>query len=380
MKKITTFGFALSIAIATAGTAAAQTKFGVGGPITGPSAATGAQMKNGVDQAAADINAAGGILGQKIVVSYGDDASDPKQGVSVANKFSGDGVKFVIGHYNSGVTIPSSEVYQENGILQITPASTNPKVTERNMWNIFRVCGRDDQQGKVAGDYILKNFKGKKIAFVHDKTTYGKGLADETMKTIQAGGMKGVLYEGVNTGEKDYSALVSKIKQSGADLIYWGGLYTEGGLIVRQMRDQGVKAPLMGGDGITSDEFASIGGPGVEGTLMTYGPDPRNKPDAKKVVEEFRAKKFEPEAYTLYSYAGVQIIKQAAEAAKSLDPKKVAEKMHSGMHFKTVLGDIAYDKKGDITKLDYVMYIWKEDPSGKINYVECPGSDCSKVK
>ena len=380
MKMITTFGFALSIAVAAAGTAAAQVKFGVGGPITGPSAATGAQMKNGADQAAADINAAGGILGQKITVSYGDDASDPKQGVSVANKFAADGVKFIIGHYNSGVTIPSSEVYQENGILQITPASTNPTVTERKMWNIFRVCGRDDQQGQVAGEYIAKHFKGKKIAIVHDKTTYGKGLADETKKTINKAGMKDVLYEGVNTGEKDYSALVSKIKQSGADLIYWGGLYTEGGLIVRQMRDQGVKAPLMGGDGITSDEFASIGGPGVEGSLMTYGPDPRNKPEAKKVVEEFRAKKFEPEAYTLYSYAGVQIIKQAAEAAKSLDPKKVAEKMHSGMPFKTVLGDISYDKKGDITKLDYVMYIWKKDASGKITYVECPGSDCSKVK
>ena len=380
MKKITTFGFALGIAVVSAGAATAQVKFGVGGPITGPSAATGAQMKNGVDQAAADLNAAGGILGQKISVSYGDDVSDPKQGVSVANKFAADGVKFVIGHYNSGVTIPSSEVYQENGILQITPASTNPTVTERKMWNIFRVCGRDDQQGQVAGEYIAKHFKGKKIAVVHDKTTYGKGLADEMKKTINKAGMKEVLYEGINTGEKDFSALVSKIKQSGADLIYWGGLYTEGGLIVRQMRDQGVKAPLMGGDGITSDEFASVGGPGVEGTLMTYGPDPRNKPDAKKVVEEFRAKKFEPEAYTLYSYAGVQIIKQAAEAAKSLDPKKVAEKMHSGMQFKTVLGDISYDKKGDITKLDYVMYIWKKDPSGKITYVECPGSDCTKVK
>jgi branched-chain amino acid transport system substrate-binding protein len=380
MKRIATLGLTLGIGFALAGTASAQVKFGMAGPITGPSAATGAQMKNGVDQAATDINAAGGILGQKITVEYGDDVSDPKQGVSVANKFAGDGVKFVIGNYNSGVTIPSSEVYQENGILEITPASTNPTVTERKMWNIFRVCGRDDQQGKVAGDYILSHMKGKKIAVVHDKTTYGKGLADETKKTINKGGMKEVLYEGINTGEKDFSALVSKIKQSGADLVYFGGLYTEGGLIVRQMRDQGVKAPLMGGDGITSDEFAAVGGPGVEGTLMTYGPDPRNKPEAKKVVEEFRAKKFEPEAYTLYSYAGVQIIKQAAEAAKSLDPKKVAEKMHSGMPFKTVLGDISFDKKGDITKIDYVMYLWKKDAGGKITYVECPGSDCTKVK
>jgi len=380
MKKITTLGLALGFAIALAGTASAQVKFGMAGPITGPSAATGAQMKNGVEQAVTDINAAGGILGQKLTVQFGDDVSDPKQGVSVANKFAADGVKFVIGDYNSGVTIPSSEVYQENGILEITPASTNPTVTERNMWNIFRTCGRDDQQGLVAGNYIVKHFKGKKIAVVHDKTTYGKGLADETKKALNKGGMKEVLYEGVNTGEKDYSALVSKIKSSGADLVYFGGLYTEGGLIVRQMRDQGVKAPMMGGDGITSDEFASVGGPGVEGTLMTYGPDPRNNQAAKDVVAKFRAKKFEPEAYTLYSYAGVQIIKQAAEAAKSLDPKKVAEKMHSGMHFKTVLGDIAYDKKGDLTKLDYVVYVWKKDAGGKVTYVECPGSDCSKMK
>ena len=380
MKALTSAGLALAFAVAAAGAASAEVKMGVGGPITGPNAATGAQMKNGVDQAAQDINKTGGILGQKITVSYGDDASDPKQGVSVANNFAGEGVKFVIGHYNSGVTIPASEVYKENGILEITPASTNPTVTERGMWNIFRVCGRDDQQGQVAGDYILKHFKGKKIAIVHDKTTYGKGLADETKKTINKGGIKEVLYEGVNTGEKDYSALVSKIKQSGADLVYWGGLYTEGGLIVRQMRDQGVKAPLMGGDGITSEEFAAIGGPGVEGTLMTYGPDPRNKPEAKQVVEEFRAKHFEPEAYTLYSYAGVQIIKQAAEAAKSLDPKKVADKMHSGMTFHTVLGDISYDKKGDRTNLDYVMYIWKKTPQGKITYVECPNNDCTQVK
>src|SRR4029077_140792 len=133
---------------------------------------------------------------------------------------------------------------------------------------------------------------------------------------------------------------------------YWGGLHTEGGLIVRQMRDQGVNAVLMGGDGITSDEFATIGGPGVEGTLMTYGPDPRKRPEAKAVVDKFRKQNFEPESYTLYSYAAVQIIKQAAEEAKSLEPKKVAEVWHSGKTFSTVIGDISYDKKGDITRLD----------------------------
>jgi branched-chain amino acid transport system substrate-binding protein len=377
MNRTTTLAIALGFALATAGTAAAQVKMGVEGPITGPNAAFGAQLKNGAEQAAADINAKGGILGKKIELSFGDDVSDPKQGVSVANKFVGDGVKFVVGAFNSGVTMPSSEVYQENGILEITPASTNPKITERGMWNIFRTCGRDDQQGAVAAAYVLKHFKGKKVAVVDDKTTYGKGLADETVKGLAKGGMKPVLREGINTGDKDFSALVSKIKQSKADLVYWGGLHTEGGLIVRQMRDQGVKTPLMGADGITTDEFASIGGPGVEGTLMTYGPDARKNPAAKGVVAEFKKKNFEPEAYTLYSYAAVQIIKQAAEAAKSLDPKKVAEKMHSGMKFKTVLGDISYDKKGDLTKLDYVMYIWKKDAkSGKITYVQCASAGC----
>ncbi len=220
----------LGLALAGCGQQDDTIKFGIGGPITGSNAAFGAQLKQGAEQAIADINEAGGILGKKIRVSVGDDVGDPKQGVSVANNFVSAGVKFVIGHFNSGVTMPTSEIYQENGILQITPASTNPKITERNMWNIFRTCGRDDQQGAVAGDYIAKNFKDKKVAIVHDKTTYGQGLADETKKTMNAKGVREVLYEGINNGDKDFSALVSKIKAAGADLVYWGGLHTEGGL------------------------------------------------------------------------------------------------------------------------------------------------------
>ncbi len=306
MKKLVASSVAVAAMFALATAASAQIKIGVAGPITGPNAAFGAQLKNGAEQAAADINAKGGINGQKIVIVVGDDVSDPKQGVSVANKMVGDGVKIVLGHFNSGVTIPASEVYAENGVLMISPSATNPKITERNMWNVFRTCGRDDQQGEVAGKYIATALKGKKIAIVHDKTTYGKGLADETQKFANKEGVKEVLYEGVNTGEKDFSALVSKIKAAGAEIVYWGGLHTEGGLIVRQMRDQGVKAIMMSGDGITSDEFASIGGPAVEGTLMTFPPDPRKRPEAAAVVKAFEAKKFNPEAYTLYTYAALE--------------------------------------------------------------------------
>lgn len=370
MNKLVWSGIALAASLAFAGTASAQIKVGVAGPLTGPNAAFGAQLKNGAEQAVADINAAGGINGQKLELSLGDDVSDPKQGVSVANKFVGDGVKFVIGHFNSGVTMPASEVYAENGIYMISPSATNPKITERGLWNVARTCGRDDQQGEVAAQYIATTLKGKKVAIVHDKTTYGKGLADETQKGINKAGVKEVLYEGVNTGEKDFSALVSKIKAAGAEIVYWGGLHTEGGLIVRQMRDQGVGAVLMSGDGITTDEFAAIGGPGVEGTLMTFPPDPQKRPEAAEVVKKFLDKNYKPESYTLYSYAALQVIAQAAADAKSVDPKKVAEATRTGKKFKTVIGELAFDSKGDITRPDYVVYTWKKGADGKITYVQ----------
>src|SRR5215469_14933747 len=381
MTRLTTFGLALGLSVAFAGYAAADIKIGVVGPMTGGNAAFGAQLKQGSEQAVEDINKAGGILGQKLVIEYGDDRADPKEGVSVANKFAADGVKFVVGHFNSGVTIPASEVYQENRILEISPSATNPKVTDRGLWNIFRVCGRDDQQGGVAGAIIAQRFKGKRIAFIHDKTTYGQGLAEEARKSMNEKGMKEVFFEGVNKDDKDFTALVSKIKAANPDLVYWGGLHDTGGVILRQMRDQGLKVPMMGGDGMADDEFASIAGPAAEGTLMTFSPDPRTNAKNKAIIDLFRKKRgFEPQSYTLYSYAAVQIIKQAAEAAKSTDPKKVAEVMHSGKPFDTVLGDVSFDKKGDITgyhvdgknKDRYVLYMWKKGPDGRITYVENP--------
>jgi branched-chain amino acid transport system substrate-binding protein len=345
-------------------------KIAVAGPLTGKDAVFGAQLKNGVEQAVEDINAAGGINGQKIELVFGDDAADPKQGRSVANNFVGEGVSFVIGHFNSGVSEPASDVYAENGILMITPGSTNPKITERGLKNVFRTCGRDDQQGKVAGEYIAANFKDKKIAIAHDKTTYGKGLADETKSHMNALGVQEVLYEGINSGERDFSALVSKIKASGADVVYWGGVHTEGGSILRQMRAAGLTAVMMGGDGIATAEFAALGGPGTEGTLMTFGPDPQKRPEAQAVIAKFAARNFKPEAYTLYSYAAVQVVAEAAKAINSLDPVKVAEELHTGKTYKTVIGDLSFDAKGDVTRIDYVMYTWKKQPDGSITYVQ----------
>lgn len=358
-----------SLALASCG-GEQKLKIGVAGPLTGKDAVFGAQLKQGVQQAIDDLNAAGGLNGQQVELVVGDDAGDPKQGRSVANTFVGEGVKFVVGHFNSGVTEPASDVYAENGILMITPGSTNPKITERGLSNVFRVCGRDDQQGKVAGEYIAEHFKDKKIAIAHDKTTYGKGLADETKKVMNGLGVQEVLYEGINSGERDFSALVSKIKDSGADILYWGGVHTEGGSILRQMRAAGVNAVVMGGDGIATDEFAALGGPRTENTLMTFGPDPQKRPEAQAVIEKFKARNFKPEAYTLYSYAAVQVIAEAAKAANTIDPAKVAEELHKGNTYKTVIGDLAFDPKGDVTRIDYVMYTWQKQPDGTITYVQ----------
>jgi branched-chain amino acid transport system substrate-binding protein len=379
MRKLLALGLAVGLSLVWAGAATAQVRIGAGGPLTGGSAAFGAQLRHGVEQAVEDINANGGILGQKIQLYLGDDRGDPRDGVSVANRFVGDGVKFVIGHLQSGVTIPASDVYQENGILAITPVATNPNVTDRGLWNIFRVCGRDDQQGALAGQIIAQRFNGKRVAIVHDKTTYGQGLAEETRKAMAKAGLKDVLYEGINKDDKDFTALISKIRQANADLVFWGGLHDTGGLIVRQMRAQGVTVPLMGGDGMADNEFAAIAGPGAEGTLMTFSPDPRTNPANKAIIEVFRSKRmFEPQAYTLYAYASVQVIQQAAEAAKSLNPREVAKVMHSGMVFRTVLGDISFDAKGDVTaylvdgkpKDRYVLYTWRKGPDGRITYLE----------
>ncbi|KAB0680101.1 branched-chain amino acid ABC transporter substrate-binding protein [Aureimonas leprariae] len=370
MKKHLISSAALVAGLLLSGTAFADIKVGVMGPLTGPNAAFGAQLQKGAEQAAKDINAAGGINGEKIVVELGDDVSDPKQGVSVANKFVGDGVQFVVGAFNSSVSIPSSDVFAENGILQVTPASTNPKFTERDLWNVFRTCGRDDQQGAVAGKYIADNFKDKKVAVIHDKTTYGQGLADETKKAMNAAGVKEVMYEGVNVGDKDFSSLISKMKSAGVQILYWGGLHTEGGLIVRQGADAGFKPTFMSGDGITSDEFVTIGGPAVEGTLMTFGPDATKNPAAANAVKEFRDAGFNPEAYTLYSYASMQIIAEGIKRAGSADPQAAASKLRDGEPVSTVIGNIAYDSKGDRKDADYTMYVWKPNAEGKITYAE----------
>ncbi|MFO1024837.1 MAG: branched-chain amino acid ABC transporter substrate-binding protein [Acetobacteraceae bacterium] len=350
---------ALTLALATTAPAQAQIQIAVAGPITGEYAAFGTQMKQGAEMAVADINKAGGVLGQKLVLNVGDDACDPKQAVSVANQFASKSVKFVAGHFCSGSSIPASKVYAEEGILQISPASTNPKFTDEGSWNTFRVCGRDDQQGKVAGEYLAKKYKNDKIAILNDNSAYGKGLADETMKALRAAGGKEVMATAYTPGEKDYSALVSKLKQAGVNVIYVGGYHTEAGLIIRQAKEQGMKATLVGGDALVTNEFWQIAGEAGNGTLMTFPPDPRLMKSAAEVVKEFKAKNIDPEGYVLYTYAAVQVWADGVKKAGTTDPKKVAAALKASGNWPSILGPVSFDKKGDVTGAGYVFFEWK---------------------
>ena len=352
--------FATVTAVALTGAAQAQIHVATVGPMTGSYAAVGTQMKAGAEQAVADINKAGGVNGQQLILEIGDDACDPKQAVSVANQMASKKVAVVAGHYCSGSSIPASKVYGEEGVLQISPASTNPRYTDEGGWNTFRVCGRDDQQGAIAGKYLATTFKGKKIAILHDNSAYGKGLADETLKGLTANGGKEAMYAAYTPGERDYSAIVSRMKQAGIDVIYVGGYHTETGLIARQAKEQGMNITMVGGDALATAEFWQIAGPAGENTIMTFPSDPRKRSTAAAAVAAFKAKGFDPEGYTLYTYAALQTWAEGAKKAGSTDAHKVADALHGGGTWSTVIGPITFDKKGDITTADYVFYVWKD--------------------
>ncbi len=337
------------------------------GPMSGQYASFGEQMRRGAQMAVADINARGGVMGRKLRLEIGDDACDPKQAVAVANQLASRKVSFVAGHFCSGSSIPASEVYAEEGIIQISPASTNPTLTERGakFKNVFRVCGRDDQQGVVGGDYIVDNFKGKPIAVIHDKSAYGKGLADFAKKRINEKGVTEAMYEAVTQGDKDFTALISKMKQARVEAIYYGGYHTEAGLMIRQAREQGLNAVLVSGDALVTQEYWSITGKAGEGTIMTFDADPRKNPVAKPVVDKFKAQGYDPEGYTLYTYAAIQAYTQAVSRAKSTKTDDVL-KFLNGATFDTVLGLISFNAKGDVTTPAYRVYAWKD---GKYDYV-----------
>lgn len=339
------------------------------GPMTGPNASIGEQMKHGAELAADAINKKGGVLGKSIKIDIEDDGCEPKQAVSVANRVQSNGIQFVDGHACSGASIPAAAVYGDAGILMMTPASSNPKLTEdasANGWStILRLYGRDDAQGAFVAPWIAKHYGSGKIAVLHDKSAYGKGLADSVKAGLQKAGVKIVEYAGINPGDKDYRAVVSRLKSEGVTFLYFGGYATEGGLIKRQAADAGFDLQMMMGDSIATPDFWSTSGPAGQGTLFTFPPDGRDSPEAKGALEQFKQINFTPDGFTLFSYAVVQTIAGGIEKANSTDPKKVAQALRQSK-VDTVFGPVEFDAKGDVQNPRFVINQWKDGAFAKL--------------
>lgn len=338
----------------------ADITIGLVGPLSAKSAIFGEQMKRGAEQAVADINAKGGVLGQKLVLKLADDACDPKQAVAAANQMVSSGIKYVVGHYCSGAAIPASKVYMDENILFVTPAATNPKLTDEGKTVIFRISGRDDRQGLVAGEYLAVHAAGKKVAIIHDNSAFGRGIADVVQATLEKHGQKPVLFEAYTPAERDYAALIAKLGKVGAEYLFIGGYHTEAGLIARQLAERGQHPQILGGDALVTDEFWKISGKAGEGVLMTFGPDPRNRPEAKAAISALRSGGYEPEGYTLYTYAAVETVAEALRrAGNAQDTLKAASNLRKEP-VRTVLGDLTFDDKGDIVGTGYVLYRWHD--------------------
>ncbi|QRM30220.1 branched-chain amino acid ABC transporter substrate-binding protein [Microvirga sp. VF16] len=355
--------WSLAVVIAWAMNAAsanAEILIGMAGALTGPNAYQGEQQQQGVEMAVADLNAAGGILGQQLRLISVDDACDSGQAIAAAQRLVAAKVSFVVGHQCSGASIPAAAVYTRAGIIQMTPASTNPRLTEEGRANVFRICGRDDQQGAIAGDFLVARWRNAKIAIVHDNSVYGKGLAEETQQQLHKHGVTETLYEDLVPGQSDYAPLIAKLRAAGIEVIYFGGYYREAALLIRGAREEGYQLQLVSGDGIASEAFVQVTGEAGKGTLFTSFRDPRRSPVAASVVERFRQQGFEPEGYTLYSYGAIQAWAQAAAKAGSTESKAVIDALRS-TEFDTILGRISFDGKGDVKQPGFEWFVWRSD-------------------
>jgi branched-chain amino acid transport system substrate-binding protein len=338
--------------------APAEILIGVAGPMTGKDAWSGEQMQRGAELAVADINAAGGVLGQQVRLISADDFCDPDQAVAAARKLVGSGVVFVVGHYCSGASIPASAVYQDGGVLQISPASSNPLLTELGRANVFRLYSRDDADSVVAGNYLADHWGDRKIAILNDDTTFGKGLADMTKAQLNKRGVAEAIYQSYAPGRSDYSAEIAALQAAGIAVAYVGGYHTEIGLMARAIRDRSYALQLVTGNDMATEEVGLIAGPAAEGILFTYLADPRRNPEAAPVVERLRTENFEPEGFTLFAYGAVQVWTRAVEKAGSLELRAVIASLRTNQ-FDTVLGRIEFDGKGDAIRLSPIWYVWR---------------------
>ncbi len=353
-------GFVAALATLGPGAAQAEILIGAATQLTGEYSWLGEQVQRGAEMAVEDLNAAGGVLGQTVRLLVVDDYCRGDQAVAAARKLVEAGAVFVAGHPCSGAAIPASKVYEEAGVLMISSTASNPRLTDEGGPNVFRMAGRDDQYGPIAGNYLADCWGDAEIAILHDGSVYGQGLAEASKEQLNARGVQEVMYQAITPGQVDYTDVLSRMRAAGVDVVYYGGYSTEPALMIRQARDQGYELQLVSGDALYTEQFWLITGPAGEGALFTSSPDARAAPEAAEAVGRFRAASYEPEGGTLYTYASVQVWAQAVEQAGTLELDAVIEALRRH-EFDTVLGRIGFDDNGDVIGPDTsVWYRWTD--------------------
>jgi len=352
-----------ALALSGAVHAADTIKIGIPQPMTGPNTQYGDQIQAGALTAIETINAKGGVKGKKLEPILIDDGCEPKQAVPAANRVVNSGAKFAVAHACSGVTVPAVNIYEQEGIVAITPGATSPLVTDTTKPHFFfRTIGRDDQQGPFAANYIATQLKPKKVAVLHDKQTYGSGVATQVKNTLDKDKVPVAIFEGINVGDNDYSAVITKLKSAGVDLVYFGGYHPELGLLLRQAREQGLNVQFMGPEGTANQDLVAIAGPAIDGLLVTLPADFTKLPGNEGVVKAFADAKRDPDgAFQMPAYAAVQLIADGINSVGE-DPAKVADYLHKGS-FNTAIGKVEYDAKGDLKDFEFAVYKW--DKAGK---------------
>ncbi len=340
--------------------APATIKIGLAGAMTGSDGEIGLSMLNGSKVAIDEWNAKGGVLGKKIETVVLDDEASGQKAVTVAQSLIDAGVVAVIGHFNSGCTIPASRLYNDAKIVEISPGSTNPQYTEQGFPYAFRICGRDDQQGAVIANFLHDQLKLNKIAILDDKTTYGEGLATVVKNSFEAKGGTVVMFQGIGKDDRDFRANISVVQGSGAEAFVWGGMYGQGGPLVVQLREAGLNIPFVSDDGCQDQKFVDTVGNNAPNVFVSFGKDYSSQPAAQAFIQKYKDTYHQDVgSYSVYGYDAAQVLLTAIDKAQSTDADKVSAVI-KGQPFDTIQGQIEFDAKGDLKVADYVIWTVKD--------------------
>lgn len=347
----------------TANAAEQVVRIGVSGPLSGSNAFAGKDNENGVRLAIEELNAQKIQVGGNVLrfeLRSEDDGGDPKQGVSVAQKFADAGVKFVLGPYNSGVAIPASRVYNDNGILMST-VGTNPKITAAGYPTVFRIVASDTQVGAAVAGYAARELKVKNVGVIDDRTAFGQGIAMEFKRQAQSAGMKVAGHEYTNDKATDFAAILTSLRAKRVDAVFFGGYAPQAAPMARQMKQLGLNVPLLGGDTLCSPEMAKLGGAAVGENVRCAqaGAIVAKQPGGPAFLASYK-KRFgrDPDVYAPSFYDQTKFIAQAIQSAKSADPAKVGAAMHS-IGYQGVVGQYGYDAKGNLKQTAVTVYTFK---------------------